>query len=168
MGATVQTGASHRVHALHPDLEPFHVKIEGGRLPDTRILVVIAKCEDPAYAQAFVDALIDEFMAMRRELRSNGQEGALIAIQDELVRLEKTMPLAEQKIKAAEQGGTSPEQLIEQKAGLQQMKMAYERLIGKLRSLDSSRAGGEVFAILEHASPAVRIVPNFPFSNLFK
>lgn len=168
MSATVLQSAQMRVHSLHPDLAPHRVKIEAGRLPGTRILVLRMDSEDPAYAQAMLDAVMDEFMAMRRELRSNGQEGAVITIQDELVRLEKTMPLAEQKIKAAELSGASPEQLIEPKAALQRMKMSYERLIENLRRMDIPRADSEVFAILEHASPAVRIVPSFSFSNLFK
>ena len=167
MSASVLQNAQMRVHSLHPDMAPHRVKIEAGRLPGTRILILRMDSEDPAYAQAMLDAAMDEFMAMRRELRSNGQEGAVIAIQDELVRLEKTMPLAEQKIKAAEQSGASPEQLIEPKAALQKMKMNYERLIENLRKMDTRRADGEVFIILERASPAVRIVPSFSFSNLF-
>lgn len=168
MSAEVLKGAEMRVHALHPDLPPRYIKIDAGRLPNTRIIVARATCEDPAYTQAFLDAVMDEFIAKRKELQFASQQGQVFAIQDELVRLEKEMPLSEQKIKAAELAGATPEQLIEKKAGLQQMKMSYDRLIGMLRSMDNRSKGGVVFTILEHASLAVRIVPAFSFSHLFK
>ena len=55
--------------------------------------------------------------------------------------------------KRRSKAGASPETLIKQKASLQQVKMAYDRLLATLRQLDVHRAdGAPSITILEHAS----------------
>ena len=99
-----------------------------------------------------MDAIMDEFLATRRELESK-MGTHVFSLNDALVRLEKEIPLEEQQIKASEQSGASPETLIKQKASLQQVKMAYDRLLATLRQLDVHRAdGAPSITILEHAS----------------
>ena len=124
---------------------------------------------NPAFAQAILDAVMDEFIATHKEMNRGSGEAAMIAVQDELVRIEKECLVEEQRIKVAEQGGANPEQLIEPKARLQQMKMQHDRLMATLRNLDNDRPkGGAVFSILERASPAAVVVPTHPIFKLFK
>jgi hypothetical protein len=165
----VVRGAHARVHALHPDLPPQHCKLEVGRMPGTRVIVLRAFSSEPAYTKAYLDAVMDEFLAKRKEMQAAGGQGAWEAVMDELVRLEKEIPLAEQRIKASEQNGTAPDQLIEPKAKLQQMKMVYDRLLGTARKLqDKPRESGPVFSIIERASVPILLKPSFSLPNLFK
>ena len=164
----VQKRALARVHAWHPDLEPQQFKIEAAEVGNTSIIMLRSTATNPAFAQVILDAVMDEFIAMQK-INSGSGEATMIVIQDELVKLEKDMPLAEQRIKAAEQGGANPEQLIEPKARLQRMKMQCDRLMATLRNLDHDRPkGGAVFSILERASPAAVVVPTHPIFNHFK
>ena len=94
----VKTGARARVHSLHPDLPPEEVKLVVGQLPKAAIFVMQVYGKSPAYSQAYVDACMDEYMAKKKEMRASTQEGTIVAIQDELVRLEKDMQKEEEEM----------------------------------------------------------------------
>ena len=96
----VLRGAETRVHALHPDLPPEQVKVMIGQLPKAAIFVLQVFGKSPAYSQAYADACMDEYIAKKKEMRANRQEGAAVAIQDELVRLEKDMQKEEDEMHA--------------------------------------------------------------------
>ena len=164
----VLRGAQTRMHALHPDLKPQFCRFEAARVPGTDIITVRTTGDEPAYVVAFADAVMDEFISKRKELRMGRGEAAMIPIQDELISLEKEMSLAEQRIKAAEQSGASPDTLIESKAKLQQMKMGYDRLIINLRQMDVRRSDGDSIAILEHASRPILVKPQVSIFSIFK
>ena len=164
----VTDGARHRVHALHPDLPNCEPKLKAGRMPGTRILVLQSWCEDPAFAQAFLDAVMDEFIAMRREMTGATSEEKVNAIQDELVRLEKDMQHAEERQRAAKQSGASAEELDKLKSDLERTKRSYERLTDMLRNIDTQPKVVHLITILERASPGIVVRPSFSFSNLFK
>ena len=87
----VKAGARARVRALHPDLAPEEVKLIVGQLPKAAIFVMQVFGKSPAYSQAYVDACMDEYIAKKKEMRASSREGAMVALQDELVRLEKDM-----------------------------------------------------------------------------
>ena len=93
-------GAKTRVHALHPDLPPEQVKLVVGQLPKAAIFVMQVFGKSPAYAQYYVDACMDEYIAKKKELRSSSREGAIVALQEELVRLEKDMQKEEEEMHA--------------------------------------------------------------------
>ena len=94
----VLRGAEVRVHSMHPDLPPEQVKVLVGQLPKAAIFVLNVYGKSPAYAQAYADACMDEYIAKKKEMRANRQEGAAVAIQDELVRLEKDMQKEEEEM----------------------------------------------------------------------
>ncbi len=166
--SSVLRGAEMRMHALHPDLKPQPCRFEAARVPGANIIVVRMTGAEPAYVMAYLDAVMDEFIAKRKEIRAGSGEGAMIGIQDELVRLEKEMLLTEQKIKAAEKSGTEPEELITLKAKSEKIKSNHDRLIGALRQMDTGRSDGDSFAIIEHASRPVLVVPQFSIFKVFK
>ena len=87
----VLEGAKTRVHALHPDLPPEQVKLVVGQLPKAAIFVMQVFGKSPAYAQYYVDACMDQYIAKKKEMKANSREGAIVALQEELVRLEKDM-----------------------------------------------------------------------------
>ncbi|MEO6739228.1 MAG: polysaccharide biosynthesis tyrosine autokinase [Chthoniobacteraceae bacterium] len=96
--AKVLQGAETRVLALHPDLPREQVKMTVGQLPKAAIFQINVYGKSPAYSQAYLDAVMDEYIAKKKEMRENRREGAAVAIQDELVRLEKDMLKEEEEM----------------------------------------------------------------------
>ncbi len=94
----VQKRAHTRVRSLHPDLPPEKVELVVGQLPKAAIFVMRVLGKSPAYAQAYLDACMDEYIATKKEMRASTREGAIVAIQDELVRLEKDMLKEEEEM----------------------------------------------------------------------
>ena len=168
MNAALQKRATYRVRALHPDLAPRLVKIEAARMPGTRILVIRATAEDPAYAMAMLDAVMDEFIAVQKEMTGTTSEEKTVAIQDELVRLEKDMQHTEERQRAAQQSGASAEEVDKLKSQLERAQRSHDKLTDMLREIDRQPRVGKLFTILEHASLAIRVVPSFSIFNLFK
>ncbi len=89
--AEVQVRAKARVAALHPELRHEKVKLEVGQLPRASIFIMRTEGESPLYTQAYLDACMAEYVATKKEMRSQKSESTTVAIQDELVRLEKEM-----------------------------------------------------------------------------
>ena len=159
--------AGARVEALHLGMQPQPCKVETGRIPSAQIIVIRATGPNPAYVQAYLDAVMDEFIAIRKEMRA-GREGVAVAIQDELVRLEKDMQLAEEKIEAAKKSSTEPEELTKSNSKLQRAKMQYERLMVTLRGLDVRPSDRDSLAILDRASGPIPVAQQFSIFNGFK
>ena len=90
--------AKTRVHSLHPDLPPEEVKVVAGQIMKTSMFELDVYGKSPAYAQAYVDACMDEYIAKKKEMRANSREGAIVQMQDELVRLEKEMLKEEEEM----------------------------------------------------------------------
>ena len=163
--SSVVRGAEMRVHVLHPDLRPQPCHFEAVRVPGANIIALRMTGAEPAYVKTYLDAVMDEFIARRKEMRLGSGEGTRIALQDEIVRLEKEMQATDQKLKAS---GTEPEELTNLKIKSEKIKSNYERVMVALRPLDARRSEGDSIAIFERASPPVRMVPQFSIFNAFK
>lgn len=169
--SSILSAARARVHALHPDLPVQPCKLEAGRLPGTRIIVLRSAALEPAYAQAYLDSVMDEFLAKGRESHGSGAQAELDVVSREVPRWERDIARAEQQIKVAEQNGTKPDQLVEPKAKLQQDKMVYERLLATARKLEErvrGGGGGEFFSVIEHATTPIALQPGSALPDLFK
>ena len=87
----VRQRAHKRVQALHPELPREEVKLEVGQVPRASIFVVRGLGKSPQYTQAYLDACMDEYIAAKKQMRSQKSESTAGAIGDELVQLEKEM-----------------------------------------------------------------------------
>jgi polysaccharide biosynthesis transport protein len=87
----VQRRAHTRVNSLHPEYRAEEVKLEVAQLPKAAIFLMRATGQTSPYTQAFLDAVMDEYVATKKEMRKDKTESATVAIQDELIRLEKVM-----------------------------------------------------------------------------
>ena len=170
MSPQVQERAYTQTHVLHREMEPHFVKIKARRLPNTRIVVIDARCEDGPYGRAVLDTLMDEFLIFRKELKSKGYEEQALVMQDELVRLEKEMQVTEQKMKDIEWGNADSADLDKAKEQMKKLKESYDTIRPKLRRLDDlARGTPEVFSILERASPGMELISrDFSFFGLSK
>lgn len=94
----VRERAGARVRALHPELSREEVKLSVGQVPRASIFVMSTVGESPLYTQAYLDACMAEYIAAKKEMRSQKSESTTVAIQDELVRLEKEMDADGEKL----------------------------------------------------------------------
>jgi len=87
----VQQRARSRVAALHPDLPAEDVKLDVGQVPHASIFILRCIGKSALYTQAFLDGCMEEYVAAKKEMRSQKSESTTEAISDELVQLEKEM-----------------------------------------------------------------------------
>ena len=90
--------ADARVMALNPNLEKVPVNLFASILPKTSIFAVTAQGLQPQQTKAYLDAVMDEFIAYRRSMRSDKSDVTLSAITDQVVDLEKDLRKAEEEL----------------------------------------------------------------------
>lgn len=142
----VQNRARNRVQALQPNLKPVPVDLQVSQSPRTSVFVFEAKGGDPAYVQAYLDACMDEYIAFKKEKRSQTSETTLSAITGELLRLEKEMRQGEDDLLnfqkennvvfLQEQGNSAGSYLVNLNSQLADLKKEYQLL--ELLSLDQT------------------------------
>lgn len=80
-----------RVRALHPELKETEVKIQVSQNRGSAIFNVRAFGSDPKYTRIFLDALLDEFIAFRNQIREQQRNKALTTLAEDIVRREKDL-----------------------------------------------------------------------------
>lgn len=93
----VRQRAHKRVQALYPELARDEVKLEVGQVPRASIFIMKAIGRSSQYSQAYLDACMDEYISVKKQMRSQKSESTAGAIADELVQLEKEMQKDEQE-----------------------------------------------------------------------
>lgn len=88
--------ADARVMALNPNLEKIPVRLFASVIPKTSVFSVTAQGPKPEQTKAYLDAVMDEYIAYRRSLRSDKSDVTLSAITDQVVDLEKELRKAEE------------------------------------------------------------------------
>lgn len=94
----VSRRADSRVMALNPNLEKVPVRLFANIIPKTSIFAVTAQGLQPQQTKAYLDAVMDEYIAYRRSLRSDKSDVTLSAITDQVVDLEKDLRQAEEQL----------------------------------------------------------------------
>ncbi len=109
----VRARAVERVKLTHPDLHKAMTAtesyaawgigslwVEAAVKPDTSIFVLHGNAPDQAYAPVFLDAVMEEYINRRNEMRSKTSERTYDAIAKQLVELEKEVDRGEDAIVA--------------------------------------------------------------------
>lgn len=161
----VRQRAEERVKALRPDLTPVPVLLNAQQQPDTSIFALVARGTDPDYVRAYLDAVVEEYLNVRREMRAQTSESTLLAITEQLVRLQEEIAEEENAVVEfqkqnnlvfiQEQGSTAGEYLVRlknQQADLKTQLRMIEALGLKSQNLASMMADGRSEDILQ-ASP---------------
>jgi len=94
----VQSRARVRLAAMRPDLVYVPVGVVTFLTPRTSIFVLSASGSEPAYTQAYLDACMDEYINLKKEMRSQTSECTLAAITEELAKLEKELRAGEEEL----------------------------------------------------------------------
>lgn len=87
-----------RVRALHPDLKECGVEIRASQNKGSAIFNVRAIGSEPKYTRVFLDALLDEFMAFRNQIREQQRNKALTTLAEDVVRREKSLKEKQERL----------------------------------------------------------------------
>jgi len=90
--------ADARVLALNPSLEKIPIRLYASVIPKTSIFSVTAIGQQPQQTKAYIDAVMDEYIAYRRTMRSGKSEDTASAVTDQVVDLEKSLRKAEEEL----------------------------------------------------------------------
>jgi polysaccharide biosynthesis transport protein len=94
----VRIRAMNRLAAMDPQLQPVPVTFSVSQLPQTSIFVLSTTALEPQYAQKLLDAIMGEYIATKREMRSTKSESTQTAIIEEISRVEHEMQQNEQDL----------------------------------------------------------------------
>jgi len=85
----VQKGAMLRLQTLHPELHPEQVALTVTQEPHASVFNLKVEAETPAYAKAYLNATMDEYIEVKRKDRMQSSDSTTLAIQDQLAHQEK-------------------------------------------------------------------------------
>ncbi|MGB0370847.1 MAG: polysaccharide biosynthesis tyrosine autokinase [Opitutales bacterium] len=94
----VLNAAHDRVKVERPDLPRSQVSVSARRKPDTSLFQLRAEGSDSLYTQAYLDAVLQEYMGFRSEMRSQTAQETYIRISGEIDRLENEIVRREEAI----------------------------------------------------------------------
>ncbi|MBN8419620.1 MAG: polysaccharide biosynthesis tyrosine autokinase [Verrucomicrobia bacterium] len=89
--AEMKRRALDRVRALNPDVKDSDVEIRVAQTKGSAIFNVLATGSEPKYTKIFLDALLDEFIAFRQNIREQAQGKVIQQFLQEVVSKQKAM-----------------------------------------------------------------------------
>ncbi|HRT09799.1 MAG TPA: polysaccharide biosynthesis tyrosine autokinase [Candidatus Paceibacterota bacterium] len=96
----VMNRAQARVAAQHPNLTPCLVTLRVSVVPKTTIFVLQGTGENPEYTEAFVQACMEEYIQVKREMRLQTSDTTVAGLTEEVLRLEKELRKADEELAA--------------------------------------------------------------------
>ena len=97
-GDQVGKRARARVQTQHPDWIPVPVNVDISQASRTTILILRAAGAEPLYTQAYLDAVMQEYIAFKKEMRVEKSDNMTSAIRNQLILLEKQTNLDEDEL----------------------------------------------------------------------
>ncbi|MBV8417103.1 MAG: polysaccharide biosynthesis tyrosine autokinase [Verrucomicrobia bacterium] len=94
----VRNRAMQHLAATEPQLQPISVTLSVSQLPQTSIFVLSTTGSEPDYARKLLDAVMAEYIATKKEMRSAKSENTQTAIIEEISRVEQEMRHNEQDL----------------------------------------------------------------------
>ncbi len=98
MSDTVRQRAAERVRATKPELKPVQVTRNISILQKSSIFALTATGEEPEYTTALLQATMEEYIILKKEMRGSASESTLSTIMAELARLEKDLRRGEDEL----------------------------------------------------------------------
>jgi succinoglycan biosynthesis transport protein ExoP len=87
----VRSGAETLVHATHPELQPVKVTISVTQKPRTSIFELEAVGTSPDYTRAFLDAVMQKYLDVKKSMRADQGSHVTTAITEQLIQVEKDL-----------------------------------------------------------------------------
>ena len=94
----VRSRAINRLAATEPQLQSVPVALSVSQLPQTSIFVLSTTGSEPQYVEKVLDAIMAEYIATKKEMRSAKSENTQTAIIEEISRVEQEMRQNEQDL----------------------------------------------------------------------
>ena len=87
-----------RVTAQKPNLPMQNVSLRVNVLPKTTIFVLSAVGGNPEYTQAFLQAAMEEYSSLKKEMRTQTSDTTVASLTEEVMRLEKELRKSEEEL----------------------------------------------------------------------
>jgi capsular exopolysaccharide synthesis family protein len=100
MDSEVRQHALARVQTLYPGMPPEEVDYKADLIPHTSMFYLTATAANPLFAQAYLDACMDEFIEKKREERRDTTDSTTVAISNEMASLDKEIQTTDDAILA--------------------------------------------------------------------
>jgi capsular exopolysaccharide synthesis family protein len=94
----VRQRAENLVRSTNPEVAPTPVAVDVAPLPQTSIFILTATGTEAVYPQKFLDAVMHEYIATRREMRTQKSEDAESSIEDQIARVQEELRKEEAKL----------------------------------------------------------------------
>lgn len=94
----VRQRAAALVRSANPDVSVTPIDLVVAPLPQTSIFILSATGPEPVYPQKFLDAVMHEYIATRREMRTQKSEDAESSIEDEIARVQGDLRKEEERL----------------------------------------------------------------------
>lgn len=124
--------------AVRPELRPTPVHLSVAQQRGTSFFILSASAAEPQYCQAFLNAVMAEYVQFKREMRSDSADTAVTSVTDQLLKLDKELQAGEEELIAfqkkdnvvflEEEGNSAGKYLIQLKQNLADLKTEYELL----------------------------------------
>ena len=98
LGDRIAQRARAKIQTQHPDWIPVRVSMDVTQTPKTTFLLVRATGGEPLYTQAFLDAAMQEYITLKKEMRVEQSDSMTSAIRNQLILLEKETDADEQEL----------------------------------------------------------------------
>ena len=98
--AAMRRQASERARVLNPELQECDVEIKVTQNKGSAIFNVAAIGTEPKFTRVFLDALLDEFIAFRGQIREQQRNKALTALAEDVVKREASLKEKGEKLQA--------------------------------------------------------------------
>lgn len=185
--AEMKKRALARVHALHPDLKDTNVEIRVAQTKGSAIFNVFAVGSEKTFTKIFLDAMLDEFVAFRQQIREQGLERALNTFTETVVKKSKELQERTERLEAFRKANDKvvlTDGRNEAAAFLLNLKAKRENLNSELTDIQNALedvdaamidrergiiAGSNVQPVQSgatSASPSGETKPNLPQANL--
>ena len=86
-----------RLSALKPEQTPSPVELKVSVSPKTTIFVMRATGEDPEYTRVFLQACMEEYIKLKREMRTQTSDTTLAGLMEQVLQLEKELRKADEE-----------------------------------------------------------------------
>jgi len=134
----VQQRAAERIRALKPELTATPVLLHIVVPPKTTVFSLKAVGSNGEYTRAYLEACMEEYINLKKELRQSSSDTTLAGIQEELIRAEKELRRGEEELQRfqssnsvvliQEQGGSAANYLVTLNRRLAEMKTEHQLL----------------------------------------
>jgi capsular exopolysaccharide synthesis family protein len=94
----MQQRALARVQTLTPEIKPSPVRVRVAQAPKSAMFLLSAVGTDPAYTQAHLNALIDEYLNYKKEIRATSSDDTLASISEQVYQQEKELKAEQEKL----------------------------------------------------------------------